>query len=356
MAESNDQEKTEEATPQRRLDFRKRGQVAQTKELATVLSLLSMLAIIWLLGRFITERVIYMFSRSFSDLLLEMVKTASIWDVFEYFIIEGLALLAPLMLLFLVMSVSASLIQVGFLQNEEALKPKWERLNPVQGLKRIFSLKQFVEGMKSVAKLLIIGLVVFLIIYSDFLKVPYLVRYSVGQLFTYVGDVTLRILGGITFVMAALAGLDYLFQRWEMEKQMRMSKQELKEELKSREGDPLVKARIRRIQRDMARQRMMNEIPDADVVITNPTHISVVIKYEPEKFAAPRLVAAGKGFLALKIREKAKECGIPIIENKPLARTIFKTMKVGQVIPRELFKAVAQVLSYVFRLKGKVRV
>jgi flagellar biosynthetic protein FlhB len=151
----------------------------------------------------------------------------------------------------------------------------------------------------------------------------------------------------------ALAGADYLFQRWDLEKQMMMSKQEVKEEHKSREGDPLIKSRIRRIQRDVAQRRMMQEVPKATVIVTNPTHIAVALKYD-ETTPAPQVIAMGADLIAEKIKAMAREHRIPVIENKPLARTIFKTMKIGQVIPRELYVAVAEVLSYVFKLKRKV--
>jgi flagellar biosynthetic protein FlhB len=178
------------------------------------------------------------------------------------------------------------------------------------------------------------------------------VSYSVNQLFAYLGEVTFNLLSGVGVFVGVLAGLDFLFQRWDLEKQMRMTKQEVKEEHKSREGDPLVRARIRRVQREMATRRMMDEVPKADVVITNPTHIAVALRYS-ETMVAPTIVAKGAGAIAEKIKQVARDKGIPVVENKPLARTIFKTLEIGQAIPRELYTAVAEVLSYVFRLKKK---
>jgi len=173
-------------------------------------------------------------------------------------------------------------------------------------------------------------------------------------LMTYIGSITAKLLFGIGLVMLGLSMADYFFQRWDLERKMMMTKQEVKEELKQREGDPMIKARIRRVQKDMAQKRMMDAIPKADVVVTNPTHIAVVLKYS-ENLPAPQVVAKGADLIAEKIKAIAREHNVPVIENKPLARTIFKTIKIGQVIPRELFVAVAEVLSYVYKLKRKAR-
>ncbi len=355
MAESDQQEKTEEATQQRREDFRKKGQVAQTKELGTVLVLFSMSLALFLLGKYFTTQISEVFTHSFDDFILQASKDASMWPAVHFVSAKALNIIAPLGLMFAIMSIMASLVQVGFLTNEEAMKPKLDKLDPTQGLKRMFSLRSVVEGLKAVIKVILVVAVVVLVIRHEIFRVPELIHYSVGQLFAFVGDLSIRILASVGILMAFLATFDYFFQRFELEKKMKMSKQEVKEETKSREGDPLVKARIRRVQREMAQRRMMEAVPKADVIITNPTHIAVAIQYEPGKFAAPRLVAAGAGVIAQKIKEVARKNSVPIVENKPLARTIFKTMKIGQVIPRELFTAVAQVLSYVFKLKRKVR-
>ncbi len=355
MAESDQQEKTEEATQQRREDFRKRGQVAQTKELATVLVLFSMAFALFFLGRFFMSQVMEIFTSSFDDFFVAASKDASLWPAVHYVSAKALNIIAPLGLMFMIMSIMSSLVQVGILQNEEAMKPKLEKLDPTKGLKRIFSLRSLVEGIKAVFKVILVVAVVYLVLEKEIFRVPQLMHFTVGQTFTYVGELSVKILGAVGILMGFLAAFDYFFQRFELEKQMRMSKQEVKEETKSREGDPLVKARIRRVQREMAQRRMMEDVPKADVIITNPTHIAVALQYDPSKFAAPRLIAAGAGAIAQKIKEVARENNVPVVENKPLARTIFKTMKIGEVIPRELFTAVAQVLSYVFKLKKRVR-
>ena len=243
-------------------------------------------------------------------------------------------------------------MQVGFVINEEALQLKFEKLNPVEGFKRIMSLRSWVEGLKAVIKVVVVGMIVFWILENDILKLPILVNFSIEQIIAYIGDITVRLFLGVGVFMIILATIDYGFQRFELEKQMKMTKQEVKEEHKSREGDPLIKARIRRIQREMANRRMMTEVPKADVIITNPTHIAVALKYD-HTMAAPTVIAKGADLVAEKIKSLAKEHSIPVVENKPLARTIFKTIKIGQNIPRELYTAVAEVLSYVYRLKKR---
>ena len=350
MAESEQGEKTEEPTQQRREDFRKRGQVAQTKELASVFMIFTALLTIWFLGRFFLVQISEVFEMSFGNFVA--IKGGSLSGPFMFAFKKTLLLVAPVAMIVWVVSFASSVVQVGFLTNEEALKIQFEKINPVSGLKRIFSIRSMVEGIKAIFKLVIVGAISYAVLETEIFTIPKLVNYSVSQLFVYLGEVTLKLFGGVGFFMAVLAGVDYLFQRWELEQKMRMTKQELKEELKSREGDPLIKARIRRTQRELAQRRMMEDVPKADVIITNPTHIAVAVQYS-ELMIAPTIVAKGADRVAEKIKEIARENKIPIIENKPLARTIFKTIEIGQVIPKELYTAVAEVLSYIYKLKRK---
>ncbi|HVK61673.1 MAG TPA: flagellar biosynthesis protein FlhB [Bdellovibrionales bacterium] len=350
------EERTEEATQQRRDDFRKRGQVAQTRELGSVLMLLSSALILWALGRFFLEQVSLIVTESLTSFLVEAARNGDYKPAVIFVTKKAVFILAPLLGILGVMSVAATVVQVGFLNNEEALEFKLDKLNPVAGFGRIFSLRSLVEGIKSILKLTLVIAVVSVLVKDQIVQVPLLISFSVNQLVLFMGDLTLRLLGGVGIFMAIVAAADYFFQRWELEKQMRMTKQEIKEEHKSREGDPMIKARIRRIQREMANKRMMADVPKADVVITNPTHIACALRYDPDNMAAPILVAKGGDRIAEKIKEIARANNVPVMENKPLARAIFKTLKVGQVIPRELFTAVAQVLSYVYKLKRKVRI
>jgi len=355
MAESDDDnEKTEDATETRREEFRKRGQVAQTKELASALFFFVM-AIIVLMA---TNYFFFHLSTLISSVLeIAFKKQDSIQALTQIAGLVGIKLiylLGPVLLVSLVIGLSSSLLQVGFLQVEDALQPKLEKINPIAGFKRIFSLRALVEGVKALLKIVLISVVTYYAIKSEVHLFLRTMDWELELSLIFLGKVIFKILLSISISVVALAALDYFFQWWDMEKQMMMSKKDLKEELKSREVDPLIKSRIRRLQREMSNRRMMQKVPEADVIITNPTHIAIALKYGPN-MPAPQLIAKGADLVAEKIRELAKNNGIPIVENKPLARTIYKTMKLDQFIPRELYVAVAEVLSYVYKLKRRKR-
>lgn len=352
MAE-NDQERTEQATDQRREDFRKRGQVAQTKELATVMALFTSAILFMMMGQFFFEQLSSVFRMSFGPFLIDAAKGGDYVPAIMFAFQKGALVVAPLAGMLTIIGVASTVLQTGLLNNEEALEIKWDKINPLDGLKRIFSLRNLIEGLKSILKIIAVGAVMLMIVKDQIIQFPTLVQLSVNQIFLFMGDLTIRLFGSVGVFMAVIAAADYFIQRWELEKQMRMTKQEIKEEHKSREGDPLIKARIRRVQREMANKRMMSDVPKADVIITNPTHIAVALQYDPLTMAAPKILAKGAGVIAEKIKALAREHNIPVMENKPLARTIFKTLKIGQTIPRELFTAVAQVLSYVYKLKKR---
>lgn len=354
MADEQDSEKTEEATQSRRDDFRKRGQVAQTRELGTALLLIFSAVMIYGLSKPFISEMYSLFQQSFGE---NLVRAARSGDMVLIAAVAGKSfalILLPVMGLTVFIGLGSSLLQVGWLQVEDALEFKVDRLDPMAGFKRIFSLRSFVEGLKAFLKMCLIGMVAYYVLKSEAQKIPFLSEMNIGELFTFMGLMTVKLLAIVGFAMLALAGADYLYSWWDLEKKMMMTKQEVKEEHKSREGDPMIKARIRRIQREVANRRMMDKVREADVIITNPTHIAVALKYD-DNLPAPQLVAKGGDLVAERIKEIAKEKNIPIIENKPLARTIFKTMKIGQVIPRELYVAVAEVLSYVFKLRRRFK-
>ncbi len=353
MASDSEQgERTEEPTPQRREDFRKRGQVAQTREFSSVLLLFCGVLIIWLMSRFLFMQLFDIFNYALGDNLVSAVRHGDVLAAIRLAFTRAMIIVLPVAFAFWLMGFVSSLLQIGFLYNEEALQLRWDRLDPVQGLKRIFSLRSLMEGLKALLKVGVILGIAYLMLRDQIEMLPRLMSFSIGQIFQFLGELTIRLLAGVGFFMLVLSGVDYLFQRWQTEKEMRMTKQEVKEEVKSREGDPLVRARIKRIQREIASRRMMEEVPKADVIVTNPTHIAVALKYD-ETMVAPKVIAKGADRIAEKIKEIARKHGIPLVENKPLARAMFKTLKIGQVIPRELYTAVAEVLSYVYRLKRK---
>lgn len=349
-----DQEKTEEATQSRREEFRKRGQVAHSRELASALFLLAGAGSIFLLSKFFFLHIAEVFQYSFGADMVLAVRSGDVFTAMKLSGTKAFVLLAPVLGIALIIGVGSSVVQTGFLNVEDALSPNFDKLNPLEGFKRIFSLRTVMEAVKALLKLAFIGAIALMIIKSEVFKVPAMIQFSAGQLMSYLGDITVRLLSGIGMAMVALTAADYFFQRWDLDKKMMMTKQEVKEEHKQREGDPHIKARIRRVQREMANRRMMEKVPQADVIITNPTHIAVALKYDAG-LPAPQVIAKGADLIAEKIKEIARQHKIPIVENKPLARTIYKTLKLGQVIPRELFVAVAEVLSYVYRLRRKVK-
>jgi flagellar biosynthetic protein FlhB len=351
LAEDQD-EKTEQATDSKREEFRKRGQVAQTKELGTAVMFIASAGLIYSLSRFLLQNIAEIFEHIFGSALASALQSGQITEVLFYVGTKILILLSPIMFGALFIGIASQLMQTGFLQVEDALKFDLNKMNPLNALGRIFSMKGFVEFLKSLLKMVIVFSAMYFLLKSEVKQIPYLSGFSIEQIFSYMGVTVSKLLLGTGIFMLILAVADYFFQRMALEKEMMMSKQEVKEEHKSREGDPLIKARIRKIQREVANRKMISEIPKGDVVITNPTHIAVVLKYS-DNLPAPQLIAMGGDYMAEKIKEIAKQHNIPIIENKPLARTIFKTMKVGQIIPKELFVAVAEVLSYVFRLRRK---
>jgi flagellar biosynthetic protein FlhB len=245
-------------------------------------------------------------------------------------------------------------LQIGWLFTTKSFEPDLSKFNPIKGMGQFVSARAMVELVKSLAKVVLVGWVAYKAVRAEFDKSLYLVDMDVVATLKYVGQVASEVLVKTCGVLAVLAGLDYLFVRWDMEKKMRMTKQEIKEEHKETEGDPQIKARIRSLQMQMARRRMMAEVPKADVVITNPTHLAIALSYRRGEMDAPQVVAKGADQVAAKIREIAREHRVPLVENVPLARALYP-VELGSAIPEELFKAVAEILAYVYGLKGQQR-
>ncbi len=352
MPEEPLQERTEEPTPRRREEARKRGQVARSRELASVAVLGTSVLAFVLAGGFmlIQLRLALQFFLGGPFRSLDVPEAyLSLKYAFKYSALG----LAPVFVLLCLAAFLAHFLQTGGVAAWEALAPKAERINPVEGFKRLFSLTALVELVKSLAKIVIISTVAYLVIRHHHEEILTLMgedlRGFAASLYLLSRDLVLKLLMALT----ALAILDFFFQRWDVERKLRMTREELKEELKQTEGDPLVRSRIRQLQREIARRRMMAEVPKADVVITNPEHVAVALRYEMGTMPAPELVAKGQGYLAQRIKEIAREAGVPIVEDPPLARLIYSRVEVGEFIPEDLYRAVAEVLAYVYRLKGK---
>jgi flagellar biosynthetic protein FlhB len=351
MASGYDQDKTEPATPKKREDARRKGQVAHSREVSSVIVLFSALSVFYLAGDWMFGRLSGIAHHTLSHLFLKnfKIETAHVllWEIFQHVFI----LLAPLFLTVAVGGIVANVSQIGFLLTAKPLTPKLSKLNPVNGFKRLFSARSLVETVKSVLKVLIIGGVTYGVLSREMDEIPALVQLNISQVLAFIGHAALKLGFYACLVLVVLAGIDLVFQRWQHERDLRMSKQEVRDEHKQREGDPMVRSRIRAIQREMAMQRMMASVPEATVVITNPTHLAIALKFD-RSMPAPLVVAKGAGVIAGRIRDIAGDHDIPIVEQKPLARALYKSVDIDQYIPGELYHAVAEILAYVYRLKG----
>ncbi|URN93423.1 MAG: flagellar biosynthesis protein FlhB [Candidatus Pristimantibacillus lignocellulolyticus] len=346
------QEKTEKATPKKVSDERKKGQVAKSQELPAALILTLVFASFMMLGGYYETHFMRLFTNLFENWLTLELTAGNLGDFFVSIMLEIIILLAPIFAIVMLVGVIGNVVQFGFLLTGEPLQPKLSKLNPIEGFKRIFSMRSLVEFAKSLLKVTIIGMMVYSIISAEWVTIQGLALQPLDVVFAYAASLVLRL--GITIgaILVALALLDYMYQKYENAKSLRMSKQDIKDEHKKSEGDPLIKSKIREKQLRMAISRMMQEIPNADVVITNPTHFAVALKYDSSNMEAPKVIAKGKDHLALKIREVAKEHGVITLENKPLARALYSQAEIGDSIPADLFQAVAEVLAYVYKLKG----
>jgi flagellar biosynthetic protein FlhB len=352
MAEesSSGGEKTEEPSAKRRADFRKKGQVSQSKEVQTA-ALFTVFLLFW---------IFYMpdFWSGLSNLITIIWKntenyngSASSTQMLLFFIVKEMAyLLAPLFAIVLVVGFFSSVFQIGWLFTTQPIMPDINKLNIISGLGRIFSMRAVVDLCKSVLKIALIGWVAYATLFDHFEEALILVDTSPWDAILYMARVATLILAKVCGILILIAAVDFLYSKYEMEEKMKMTKQEVKEEFKDMEGDPYIKSQIRRIQQEMARKRMMAEVPDADVVVTNPTHFAVAVKYNSQTMDSPMVIAKGADHVAMRIREIAKENEVPIIENPPVARLLHK-IDLGAAIPEELFKAVAEILAHVYSLK-----
>jgi len=351
MPEESGQEKTEQATARKRRKAREEGQVARSMELNTALVLLAAFYTLNLFGKHMYSGICEIFRYFFSGFSQAFdLGLLQNW-LFYVFIKIGL-ILAPLLGAVMLAGIAVNVAQVGFFLTPKNLEPKLDKLNPLSGLKRIFSKRGMIELPKNLLKVIVIGTVAFITIKKYFPNILMLTDVTPSGLFVFICMLTYKMAMKAIIALLILAILDYGYQKWQHEEDLKMTKQEVKEEYKQMEGDPHVKSKIRSKQREMAQQRMMEEVPKADVVITNPTHFAVAIKYE-EKDPAPIVLAKGAGVIAQRIKAIALENNIPIHENKELARALYAAVEVGQTIPEKFFTAVAEILSYIYRQKRR---
>jgi len=346
-------DKTEQPTPKRLEDARKKGNVAKSMEINSAFILLGGTLTLFFISGYMFQNFSLFMRHVFSSLMTYQIAQDSIRSYAISLIAISLKLIAPLMLAILVIGILSNIGQVGFLFTLEPVIPNPEKINPIKGFQRIFSMRSVEELVKGILKIAIIGYVMYRVIKGHYHDYFLLMDQGTGQIISFMMKVIFQMAIWASLILVVLAAADFAFQKWNYLKDMRMTKQEVKEEMKEYEGDPQVKGRIRSLQREMARKRMMADVPKADVVITNPTHYAVALKYELEGMDAPRVLAKGSRKLALKIKEIARENGVPIVEDPPLARALFKSTEVGMEIPIDLFQSVAEVLAYIYRLKGK---
>lgn len=360
FAEGMGGEKTEPATEKKLSDARKEGQVAKSREVANGLGLLSLFLILKLWVGYMGTTFLQLFSGIYSKipettkLYGSQVPEKDLLLVIQYALVRLLILVAPVFLVGFIVAFLSDAIQIKWKVTGKPLQPKFSKMNPIKGFKRIFSVNSIVELIKSIAKIAIVSYVAYSYLMDKRENLFILYDIPLMQAIELCGELVLDLGIRISVVYMIIAVLDYAYQKFKFAKDMRMTKQEIKEEYKQQEGDPQVKGKIKQRMREASQRRMMQELPKADVVITNPTHYAVAIKYDPEQYDAPIVLAKGEDHLAQKIKEKARENNIEIVENKPLARMLYANVEVGQVIPPELYQAVAEVLAFVYRLKGKV--
>ena len=348
--EQTGQERTETATPKRRDDARKKGQVAKSRDLPGAIGLLAAAMVFWIGGGTMVEKMGGLMREHFTRVVRHEMTLPEFHQLIMSSAEAGIAILAPLMLVMVTVGVVANMAQTGPLISTTPLAPKWSKISPAKGIKRIFSATTLMELVKSIIKLGMIGTVVYLVLKNETQRLPALAGTDIANLLPYLGAISLKVMLGAGGLLLCLGVIDLLFQRYQHEKQLRMTKDEVRREMKETEGDPMVRARIRSVQREAAKKRMMADVPTADVVVTNPTHLAIAIKYETGGMSAPKVVAKGAGHIAAKIREIARANKVPVLEDKPLARALFKGVEVGREIPMELYQAVAEVLAFVYRL------
>jgi flagellar biosynthetic protein FlhB len=347
-------ERTEQATTRRREEARRKGQVASSREVSVAATLAATVAA----GSFFGIYAFGLLTTTMRDWLGAAGRTVITPSTLPALTMHAgrdvLMVAVPFGLMLLVMGAGAQVLQTGWVWSTERLQWDLNRLNPVAGLRRLISLRALMELPKALLKIVVIAGLVYWNLKDDILALPLMLQMDPQAALFKAGYLTVHMTLWITGALGVLAIADYGFQRWQFARDLRMTREEIKQEQRETEGDPLIKSRVRSLQRERARRRMMQEVPKADVVITNPTHLAVALKYDGVRMAAPVVVAKGAGYIAERIRQVAAEHGVPIIENKPLARSLHTLVDLGREIPHELYQAVAEILAMVLRAKGRL--
>ena len=342
-------EKTEEPTAKKRADARKKGQVGRSQEVNSAFVLLVGFFALKLLWDSIYVSIATYTTYVFTN-LNQTVDTENILRIFISIVLVLAKTAFPIMIFIMLIGLAVNFFQVGLNINTESIEFKLDKLNPINGFGRIFSKRSLVELAKSFFKIIVIGFFLYRFIHEQILAMPQFMFFDLTTSLALVAEIIFQMSFIVIGVIMIMAFLDYGYQKWQTTQDLKMSKQEVKDEMKQTEGDPQIKGKIRQKQRQMAMARMMKEVPKADVIITNPTHYAVALSYE-QGMVAPTVIAKGQDLVAQRIKEIGREARVPIVENKPLARTLYAAVQVGDAVPQELYQAVAEVLAYVYRLK-----
>lgn len=347
-------EKTERATPQRRREARQEGQVARSVELTSAISLLAGIVLLRMTGPKFWAAWMKLMSQSFTNAgHTDLSGQGQVFDLFHQNIMLFVNLMTPLLGVVLVVGAGVGFAQVGPMFLPKLLLPNFGKINPLEGFKRMWSVRALVEAGKSLFKLVIVGAVAYRATMGVVGQVAELTQTQVTTIPAVVGQIVFNLAIQVAVLFVVLAFLDFLFQRFDFEKSIRMSREEIKQEFRNQEGDPLIRSQLRQRGRALAMRRMMADVPTADVIVTNPTHFAVALKYDAGIMTAPLVVAKGQDEMAKRIREVAREAGVPMIENRPLARSLYRLVEIGDGVPSELFRAVAEVLAAVYRLRDE---
>ena len=349
---ADDMEKTEEPTSKKIEDAKKEGNVPKSQDVASFVTILVAIGAFVALFSLMSDRIVKLYHYYMSMIGVELTKSVIV-DIGIVSLRELVFIVIPLSLLVAISGVIASVMQFGFIFTTKPLTPNFSKIDPIKGFGKLFGLKKLLDGLKITAKVAVVFIVAFYFLIKFTHQLQSVVRYDINSQIMWIVQKAMVLIAIMLILFAVFALIDLLIVRFQYFKDLRMSKQEIKDEYKQMEGDPQVKARIKKLQMEMAQKRMMADIPSADVVITNPTHYAIALRYDREKENAPRVIAKGVDNLALKIKEIAREHLIQIVENPPLARELYKSCEVDSTIPESLFKAVAEVLAFVYKARGE---
>ncbi len=350
-------EKTEKATPKKRKDERKKGNTFQSKDVVSVVLLFVAFFVLNMLVPFIYQQLKNVYIAQMKKIVtVDTLTVSSANQLFRESAIVYFVSVLPVAVVIMIVAIIMSGVQTGFLVTGDALKPKFNRINPLSGIKRMFSLRSVVELLKSLAKVVLIIWIIYSVILSIIPMAPDMLITKIDENVIFIRDQTMSMVQTVCMIFAVVAILDYAYQRYDYEKKLKMTKQEIKDEYKQTEGNPEIKGKIRQKQREMSMSRMMQMVPQADVIVRNPTHYAVALKYDMDHDVAPLVLAKGKDHIALRIVKVAEENKVLVKENKALARGLYESVEINEYIPAELYKTVAELMAWVYSTKKKEKV